>query len=358
MDAERPPEKRPSVWKRVLSWASTPAAIALLGWVVYAHGGVEVVTGVVSKASTTWPLLVLPYVVGISVTILAYRTCLPGRGREVPLPILVLIERSGSALNSMLPLGDSGGNLIMVALLRHWYTSEQIVAAGAWGALGTGLCNCLAGIGPLVAYALGYLDGAVALLIALASIVASVPALVLLGLLRKGLSERAAKLLTLLPTRFVARRKAQILTWASGLDRHLAAAVGERRGDFRRLVGMRALWHCIRISEIWVAVELVGAPGGLVTALLFHATNRSVTQVFAFVPGRLGILELVTAAVFGAVGLGPTTGVEIALILRFTYFLNLGLSTLALSNAQGVARRYPPRSAEELRRLDLAREVA
>ena len=358
MDDERPPEKPFSAWKRVLSVAGTPTALTLFAWVIYRHGGVEVVTDVMASASTTWPLLLLPYLTGVSVTILAYRTCLPERGREVPLPILVLIERSGSALNSMLPLGDSSGNLIKVALLRHWYTSEQIVAAGAWGALATGLCNCLAGIGPLVAYLLGYLEGPVALLVAAAALLASVPALTLTSMLRKGLSARAAKLLTLLPARFVARRKARILAWARGLDEHLAAAVGERRRDFRRLLAMRTLWHCVRISEIWVAVELVGAPGGLVTALLFHATNRSVTQVFAFVPGRLGILELVSAAVFGAVGLGPTTGVEIALMLRFAYFLNLGFSTLALSNAQAVARRYPPRPAEELRRLDVARETA
>jgi hypothetical protein len=356
MDPERPPQKPTSAWKRALSFAATPTAIGLLGWVIYRHGGVEVVTHVIESASTTWPLLLLPYLVGVSVTILAYRTCLPGRGRDVPLPVLVLIERSGSALNSMLPLGDSSGNLIKVALLRHWYSSEQIVAAGAWGALATGLCNCLAGAGPLVAYALGYLDGPVALIVAAAGMVASIPAFTLVSMLRTGLSTRAAKLLTLLPARFVTQRRAPILAWASRLDRHLAAAVGERRADFRRLVCLRVLWHCARITEIWTAVELIGAPGGIVTALLFHATNRSVTQIFAFIPGRLGILELVTAGVFGAVGLGPTTGVEIALMLRFAYFLNLALSTIALTNAQAVARRYPARLPEELRGLDLASE--
>src|SRR5699024_10343160 len=135
-----------------------------------------------------------------------------------PLRTLVLIERSGSALNALLPLGDSSGNLIKILLLRHWYRSEQIVAAGAWGALSTGLCNCVAGIGPLVAYALGYLEGPVAVLMIVASVVASIPALTILRLLRLGVSRRVAGLLTLLPAGFVARRREGIVRWAADLD--------------------------------------------------------------------------------------------------------------------------------------------
>jgi hypothetical protein len=348
MASAQPRNERWPLLKKVLSWASTPAAFVLLAWTIQRHGGRAVLEEVIARASTGWPLLLLTYGAGVLVTFTAYRTCLPERGRAVPLHILLLVERSGSALNALLPLGDSSGNLIKVLLLRHWYTSDQIIAAGAWGAIGTGLCNCIAGIGPLAVYALGYLDGPVALLIATASIAASVPAFIILRLLHFGISSRIARLLTFLPGGVVARRKAKILDWAAGLDRNLQAAVGARRSDFRRLVVLRASTHVVRTCEIWLAVTLLGIPAGLIAAVLFHATHRAVTQVFAFIPGRLGILELVSAAVFGAAGLDANTGVEIALLLRFTYFLNLVLSTIALSSARTVARRYPARTAEEL----------
>lgn len=339
---------------RVRSWAVGLLALAMMAWVLHKNGGVDTILTVVRRLTYTWPLLLLPYALNALVTIFAYRTCLPDRGRAVPLRALIQIERSGSALNAILPFGDSSGNIAKVALLRHWYTSDELVAAGVWGSLATGIGNVFAGAGALVAWLVFDVPAWGAGLIAVISLVAGIPASLVLLLVRRGLMRRLAQLVTRLPAALLRSRRAQVLAWADGLDFHLASAVGPRRGDFMRVVGFKLLYQTVRIGELWLVITLLGLPGGLGAALVYNGMSRSVQQLFAFVPGRLGVLELSSSLLFDAMQLPRSFGVQMALTLRFSYVVNLVLAGSALGGAHALAMRYPPRPVEEILSLRAA----
>jgi uncharacterized membrane protein YbhN (UPF0104 family) len=262
---------------------------------------------------------------------------------------MIHAERSSTVLSSLLPLGNTGGNLAKLALLRHWYLTDEIVAAGVWGAIGTGLCHALGAIGPALAASVDAVPAAgPALLLGATNVVMALPAFVILLSVRKGLSARVAMLIALLPGAFVALRREGMRAWAARLDRHLASAIGERRGEFAVQVGYKALAQAIRIGEIWLAVELIGAPGGLATAVLYNALSRAMTLAFSIVPGQLGVLEVASMLGFESLGFTPELGLSLALVLRFRYVLNMVISATALGTSASLLEQYPARSDREI----------
>lgn len=83
-----------------------------------------------------------------------------------------------------------------------------------------------------------------------------------------------------------------------------------------------ALWegifHVLAVAEVWLVLRLL--PGGhqitLVDSFLMESAGRFVTIAFKFVPYRLGIDEAGSGAVAQVLGLGPATGVTLALVRR------------------------------------------
>ena len=85
-----------------------------------------------------------------------------------------------------------------------------------------------------------------------------------------------------------------------------------------RVVAWDVLFHCLAVAEVWLVLRLL--PGGdritLVESFLMESTGRFVTIAFKFVPYRLGIDEAGSGAVAQVLGLGPATGVTLALVRR------------------------------------------
>ncbi len=344
--SESPATKR-VFWSRVKSAIFGVLAIALFAWVIYRNGGVDTVTSIISRVGMAWPLLLIPYGVTALFTLLGYRVSLPRGGKDIPLFVLTRIERSGSALTAVLPMGESSANVIKLALLRHWYRTDEIVTAGAWGALGTGVSNAFACIGPFVAVALGVVDAKTGILIGVVSIVMAIPACVTLYLAKYGLAERFAAWVVRIPVGYVRKRSEKITVWSQRVDINLVAAVGERRRDFIMLVVYRVVRDLCRVAQVWLVIELLGLPGGFLAALIFNALSRAVAVAAGVIPGRLGIQELTAGAVFASLGFPPDYGVQIALAMRFLYFVNLILASLAFSSTHELMQKYPPRSDEE-----------
>jgi hypothetical protein len=79
-----------------------------------------------------------------------------------------------------------------------------------------------------------------------------------------------------------------------------------------------AVFHVGAVAEVWMVLRLL--PGGdritVVEAFLLESAGRFVTIAFKFVPYRLGIDEVGSGAVAGALGLAPAVGVTLALVRR------------------------------------------
>lgn len=333
-------------WHKPLS---ALAGVSILTWVLVAKGGANVVRNVIHDIGNTWPLLLVPFACNALVTVLGYRTALPGRGKAIPLSAMIHAERSGAVLSSLLPLGNSGGNIAKLLLLRHWYLTDEIVAAGVWVGLATGLCHSLGAAGPLIAAALGAVPvSKAAFVLAASNIAMALPAVMIMLSVRHGLCARVVRLLAYVPFKRLHARRVRIEAWAARLDKHLAAAVGPRRKDFLSLLGYKALAQAIRIAEIWLAVVLLGLPGGLATAVLYNALSRAMTLLFSFIPGQLGVLELSSMVGFKSLGFAPEMGLSLALVLRFRYVVNMALSASALGTSAKLLQRFPARKDSEI----------
>src|SRR5690606_36875995 len=70
---------------------------------------------------------------------------------------------------------------------------------------------------------------------------------------------------------------------------------------------------------------------------------RAVQQLAPFVPGGLGIMELVQTESFVMLGLTSDAGMEMALALRVRFIANLFLSFGALTRLEALAQQSPPR---------------
>ena len=332
--------------RRLLRWLSPVIAFGLLAWVLERNNGLQVITEVFARVGWRWLLLLIPWSAIAAMTILGYRTALPGRGKAIPFLTLLQVERAGSALNALLPLGNHGSQVIKLTVLRHWFPSAGIAGAAVWCTLATGLNNLYAGVGPAAALVVGFGNPLAAQLLLASCVITALPSATILLLVRQGLARRVGALLGRIPLALVRRRRDRALAWARKLDTHLASAVGARRGDFARLMLLRVTAQTVRFGEIWLAVHLLGIEGGIVTALLYNAMSRAVTQLLGFIPGRIGALEAVSLLTFEGIGLDGGDGLALALTLRFGFIVNLLVSHGALARMPALAQRFPPRDHE------------
>lgn len=324
-------------------WGPPIIAFSLLGWVIQHHGGVDLITQLFQRLGWWWLLIFIPSGLRVALIISAYRNALPGRGREVSFWTLTQIERSGAALNSLLPFGKNSSQLVKVPVLRHWYPTEGIVAAWAWGVMAKWVSNVWGGVGTAIPLLMGFGERAPMVVLTLVGIGMAAPSLFIAYSLRRGLAKKITGLLTLFPAAIVRRRREKALVWANKLDTHMHSAIGERRGDFLRVLWLRFLSQLVRIGEIWLVVELLEIPGGILTALIYNGVSRAVTQLGGVIPGRVGLMEWIQAGTFGAIGLTEQAGVEIALTFRVRYLVMLFVNYTALARLDALIQRYPPR---------------
>jgi hypothetical protein len=85
-----------------------------------------------------------------------------------------------------------------------------------------------------------------------------------------------------------------------------------------RIAGWEAAFHVAAVAEVWLVLSLLpgGADTTLTDAFLMESAGRFVTIAFKFIPYRLGIDEAGSGAVAQVLGLGPATGVTLALVRR------------------------------------------
>ncbi len=106
----------------------------------------------------------------------------------------------------------------------------------------------------------------------------------------------------------------------------------QRPGDFL-LVGLCELaFHCGGILEIFTTLRLLGLEIGIVTAFMLEAVNRAVNIAFLFVPGLVGVDEMLTKLMTETLQLGGLTGVTLAIVrkIRMFVWIAIGLVFLAL----------------------------
>jgi hypothetical protein len=155
-------------------------------------------------------------------------------------------------------------------------------------------------------------------------------------------------------------RAFESIATAPAIDRHFSRwlpavrETGDRLAQFaarsRRallpVILLEASYHLLAVAEIWFVVGLItGAAPGLLTALVLEYVNRTITVAFQFVPMWLGVDEAGTSLATGILGLGPATGVSLALVrkARIAVWTAIGLAVaIRFSGSQVLARISEP----------------
>ena len=182
---------------------------------IHRHGGIQLLSDIFALIGWNWPLLILPWLGITLATVFAYRTALPERGKAISFRLLFQIERAGNALNTLVPLGNHGGQIVKLSILRHWFPSHALVSAALWCTMGTGLMNLVAALGPLAAAIVGHGEPWVVQAMGLISASLAIPSASALFLVRHDLSRRFSSLIAKIPLRLIRARREGLDRWSS-----------------------------------------------------------------------------------------------------------------------------------------------
>lgn len=113
-----------------------------------------------------------------------------------------------------------------------------------------------------------------------------------------------------------------------------------RPGDFFAMIGLDLLAHVSSVTEVYVALRLLGFLPHLGQAYIVESLTKVINVVFAFVPGTIGVYEGGTEVVLETLGFATATGVTLALVRKagIVFWTSIGLSVLTwrtLPNAWG-----------------------
>jgi hypothetical protein len=101
------------------------------------------------------------------------------------------------------------------------------------------------------------------------------------------------------------------------IETQMYSFASRRAGRLPGLAAAEVGFHALGVAEAWVTLRLLtGVPPTLLTCFILETANRLIQVVFKIVPLRLGVDEAASAWFTEILGLGPKTGVALAIIRK------------------------------------------
>ena len=113
----------------------------------------------------------------------------------------------------------------------------------------------------------------------------------------------------------------------------------ERPAALAAMLAIEIGQHALLMCEAYVMLAALGAQPSLRTVVIFEGLTKAVNTVGGIVPGRLGIAEGGTALLAGALGLGASYGMGLAIMRRVRATAWGAVGLLLLWQREGQARR-------------------
>ena len=119
------------------------------------------------------------------------------------------------------------------------------------------------------------------------------------------------------------------------------------RARFLPILLLELSFHLAGVAEAYVTLYFIaGEPPRLMTAFVLESVNRVINVVFKFVPMRVGVDEAGTGLVAGALRLGGTAGVALAIVRKARMLVWTGVG-IAFVVGRGLTLRGVMRDAEQ-----------
>lgn len=237
------------------------------------------------------------------------------RDRRPGLGLAMFGRWIAEAVNGLLPAAQVGGEFVRARLVAQRGVPAAAAGAAVAGDVTVGLVTQIV-FAILGLFGLAYLqlEGHDALLWPLVLGIGALTGLTGLFFLtqRAGIGRVSTRLLDRVTGgRFALGRDGG----GENLDREISAVYGRRRG-----LAAAALWRMggwlVGTGEIWLALWFLGHPIGWAEAVVFESLLQLIRSAAFVVPAAIGVQEggfMLLATLFG---LGPETGLALALVKR------------------------------------------
>lgn len=141
-----------------------------------------------------------------------------------------------------------------------------------------------------------------------------------------------------------ARRSRPSLAAGEGHARGVVAGLthdlwSERPSALAGMLALEAAQHALLILEAYVMLQTLGAAPSLRTVFIFEGLTKVVNTVGTIVPARLGIAEGGSALLAGALGLGASYGMGLAIMRRIRALIWGALGLLLVPQRERLARK-------------------
>jgi putative membrane protein len=283
----------------------------LLAAGLFLHEDARVIWTLVRHAGAGLLLASLFHALPMLLNAVAWRAILPGALRPT-LGAMTRVVWIRESINGLLPVARIGGELVSYRLLRRLGLRRAPAAASLVVDMALSILSQLAfallGLGLLLAAGSG---GGLIRQLAVGLLLLAPLGIVFILVQRAGLFERLARLLD----KLAAGRLAGAIEHSARIDRAI-------RLVYRRRAAVAAcfLWQCAgwatTTGEIWLALQFLGQPLGLLDALAIEALIQAASSAAFIVPGALGVQEGAFILIGGALGLDPPTALALAAARR------------------------------------------
>jgi hypothetical protein len=325
--------KRFAVLKKVVQIVSVVAAIAVLLWLLDRVGW-STIAGAIGRVGFAGAAVLCS--LALAETMLDGAALCAIVGPRLRLAFAVVVNSAGSTLNLILPW--ESGEMLKTALLHTQFGSQDAVTGTIiWNYIFKLSRPAVSALTALLAWVLcRQASGTTLIIVGAANGLAFLPYLVLRVLVQYGAAEGLMKLLRLIPG--VRRHPSHWLDLARNIDREVQQFWRTRRGDYIRVFVCQALARSTGWLGIYAGFKLVGAPYGFAEATLVYATMNVAEYVIAILPARVGVAEGTAFFAFRFLGLDPTLGLILYVVLRVrTVFTNGVLAPFAFLDWQNQA---------------------
>jgi hypothetical protein len=314
--------------KKIIQLVSVCLAISALLWLLGRIGWPTIAKAV---GSVGWQGAAVLCLLAWSETILDGAALCTVIGRKLRLAFTVVVNSAGSTLNLILPW--ESGEVLKTGLMGSILGSKEAIAGTIlWNYIFKISRPALSALTAVLAWALCRdLSRFTIGVILLANLLAFLPYLLLRLLIRYGAAEGLFKLLRLIPG--IRQHPAHWVELARNIDREVQQFWRLRRGAYLRVFILQVFARSTGWFGIYAGFKFLGTPYGFAQATMVYATMNVAEYVIAILPARVGVSEGTAFFVFKFLGLDPTLGLILYVVLRIrTVFANGILTPLAFFN--------------------------
>jgi len=314
---------------RFLRLLTLPLGLAIVAWLL-AHADLAAVFAVIGNIGWGFVAILSARAATIIVDCAAWQVLLPYPERP-PFVAMLPLRWIGESINTTLPAGQVGGDVIRARLL------QQRVAAPARGYASVAVDFCLSLFAQILFTLLGFAllagtgDGA-----GWWAVVASAATAPLFAIASWELLVRR-RLLVAAESKAARLGWRRLAAWIQELKAALAL-LAESRATLALSLSLHVTSFLMHATEVWLTLYLMGAGTGAGGAILLESLGLAARSAAFIIPSGWGAQEASLVALAGAAGLPVETALALGLVKRAREFA-VGLPGLV---AWALAERRRP----------------